>query len=169
MTEDGTTPPNFARTRRARRSCSFPRSSALPAIAPRRAFGNSSSPTSATPHTRRAYGRAIGEFLAWCERQGARVDRRRAAAACRRLCRGAHPQPQRADRQAAPRRHPHAVRLAGDRPDRADQSRRERARAEACRQSRQDGRARSGRGADAHRQHRRVDAGRLARPRARSG
>ena len=32
------------------------------------------------------------------------------------------PQPQRADRQAAARRYPPSVRLAGDRPDRADQS-----------------------------------------------
>ena len=55
------------------------------------------------PHTRRAYGRAVGEFLAWCEERGVAsiVDVRRCMSApmSRRS-----PAPQRADRQAAPGR-----------------------------------------------------------------
>ena len=76
------------------------------------------------PHTRRAYGRAIGEFLAWCERQGvasiADVQPLHVGAYVEALTRSHS----RADRQAAPCRHPHVVRLARDRPDRAGQSRR---------------------------------------------
>ena len=76
------------------------------------------------PNTRRAYGRAIGEFLAWCERHGVASIADDAAAACRRLRRSA-------DAQAHARRPPSSawrrsasVRLAGHRPDHADQSRR---------------------------------------------
>ncbi len=84
------------------------------------------------PNTRRAYVRAIGDFLAWCEHQGVASI---------------------ADRQAAARRDPHAIRLAGDGTDHAGQSGRLRARAAACGQDRQDAGARSGRGARASRQH----------------
>ena len=49
------------------------------------------------PHTRRAYGRAVAEFLAWCDERRRAVDRRRAAAARRGLDRAA-------DARAAPRR-----------------------------------------------------------------
>ena len=37
------------------------------------------------PHTRRAYGRAVAEFLAWCDDNGRAVDHGRAAASRRRL------------------------------------------------------------------------------------
>ena len=39
------------------------------------------------PHTRRAYGRAIGDFLAWCERQGVASIADVQPLARRRLCR----------------------------------------------------------------------------------
>jgi integrase len=69
-----------------------------------------------------------------------------------------HPRPRQgfreADRQAAPRRDPHAVRLARHRPGRRDQSRACGARAEARGQDRQDHGADRRTGARAARQHR---------------
>jgi hypothetical protein len=55
------------------------------------------------PHTWRAYGHAVAEFLAWCETTGP-VDHDRAAASRLRLDRDAAARSRRADRKAAPRR-----------------------------------------------------------------
>ena len=67
-----------------------------------------------------------------------RRARRHRAAARRRLYRGARQGFREADGQAAPRRHPHAVRLAGHRPGRRHQSGPCGARPEARRQDGQD-------------------------------
>jgi hypothetical protein len=64
------------------------------------------------PHRRRAYNRAVGEFLAWCARR---------AVARRHLDRGADARLRGAERQAAARRASPPVRLACDRPGRAGQ------------------------------------------------
>ena len=93
-----------------------------------------------------------------------RRARRHRAAACRRLYRGARQGFREADGQAAPRRHPHAVRLAGHRPGRRHQSGPCGARSEACRQDRQDHGADRRTGARAAGQHRHLDRGRPARP-----
>ena len=85
------------------------------------------------PHTRRAYGRAVAEFLAWCDDQRRAVDRGRAAASRRRLDRAADARARGADRQAAAGRAPPPVRLAGDRPGGADEPGRLGARPLACR------------------------------------
>ena len=120
------------------------------------------------PHTRRAYSRAVGEFLAWCEAAGvpsiAAVQPLHVATWIE--ISDATGRARRADREAAPRGAPPPVRLARRRPGRAGQSGRLRARPVAYRQIRQDAGARSGRGARAARQHRRDDAGGPARPRA---
>ena len=83
------------------------------------------------PHTRRAYARAAEEFLAWCASAGvpsiAAVQPVHVAtwieARTRELAG--------ADRQAAARRDPPSVRLAGHRPGRAGQPGRVGARARA--------------------------------------
>jgi len=68
------------------------------------------------PHTRRAYGRAVGAFLAWCEETGRPIDRGRPAASRCRLDRAADASDRRTERQAAARGDPPSVRLVGDRP-----------------------------------------------------
>lgn len=51
------------------------------------------------PHTRRAYVRAAGEFLTWCEAAGVLSLTRGAAVVCRGLDRGSHAQPHGANSQ----------------------------------------------------------------------
>jgi len=68
------------------------------------------------PHTRRAYGRAVGAFLAWCEEKGRPVGRGRPAASRGRLDRAADGRARRAEREAAARGDPASIRLAGHRP-----------------------------------------------------
>lgn len=87
-----------------------------------------------------------------------------AAAACRRLHRGADRRAQRADRQAAPGGDPLSVRLASDRPSGAGQSRRVGARASAQRSTRQDVGLGTGGSAHPSRHHQRHDASWHARP-----
>ena len=83
------------------------------------------------PHTRRAYGRAVGAFLAWCEETGvpsiAAVQPLHVAAwiELQTRARGA-------ERQAAARGDPPSVRLAGHRPGDRGQPGRFGARAVAC-------------------------------------
>ena len=89
-------------------------------------------------NTRMAYYRAVVRFFAWCDQHqlGELVDHR--AAACGGLYRGLAAGYREAHGQAAPGRHPHAVRLAGDGRHRRDQPGACGARAEACRETRQD-------------------------------
>ena len=63
----------------------------------------------ANARTRAAYGRAVGQFLGWCEARGPRAVRRLAALRGR-----LHPNPSRIGPhgEAAPGRDPHARRLA---------------------------------------------------------
>ena len=104
------------------------------------AFGNCS------PHTRRAHGRTIGEFLAWCEQRGvgsiADVQSLHVGAYVELLTR-THSAPTAKRRMAA-------IRLARHRADRADEFGREHARAEAGRQSRQEACARLAEAANAY-------------------
>ena len=67
----------------------------------------------ANARTRAAYGRAVGQFLAWCEARGLGLDGGLAAARG-----GLHPDPPwvGAHRQAALGGHPHARRLARRQP-----------------------------------------------------
>ena len=68
------------------------------------------------PNTRAAYHRAAVEFLDWCEaRKIGGLDQVQAGS-CSHLHRAARPPHVGTLGQAAPRLHPHAVRLAGDRP-----------------------------------------------------
>ena len=71
------------------------------------------------PHTRRAYGRAVADFLAWCDDAGVRSTRHGAAVACGDLDRVADARALSPDRETAPGRDPASVRLAGHRPGRA--------------------------------------------------
>jgi hypothetical protein len=70
---------------------------------------------------RRAYARAADEFLAWCASAGRAVDWRHAAGARRDLDQSRYARACGAERQAAARRDPSPVRLAGHRPGRAGQ------------------------------------------------
>ena len=128
------------------------------------ASSNSSRPTSAT-RTRAAPMPAPPGISRLVRERRRAVDRRRPAAACRRLDRGRHARAGRTERQAAARRDPPPVRLARHRPGRAGQPGRLGARAPARRDARANAGARSGRGARAARQHRHVDHRRSARPR----
>ena len=74
------------------------------------------------PNTRRAYAQAVAQFFGWCEERGLtlrahRADRRR------RLHRAAQAAGSPPLGQAAPRRHPDALRLARHRPGRARSTR----------------------------------------------
>ena len=94
------------------------------------------------PHTRRAYARACSRFFAWCE------DRGLTPATIRPHDVGTYIEQLQhtglgAVGQAAARRDPDDVRLAGHGPDRAAQPGLRGARPEACRQGRQDAGARS--------------------------
>ena len=89
-------------------------------------------------NTRMAYYHACRAVLRLVRPAQDRRARRHRAAARRRLYRGARQGFREADGQAAPGRHPHAVRLAGHRPGRRHQSGPRGARAEARRQDRQD-------------------------------
>ena len=115
-------------------------------------------------NTRMAYYRAACSFFAWLERARHRRARRYRAVPRRRLSEGAAGVGRRrsrrqgahglaADRQAAPGRDPHAVRLARRRPGSRDQSGACGARAQARRQARQDAGAQRGAGPPAARQH----------------
>ncbi|CAB3773980.1 tyrosine-type recombinase/integrase [Paraburkholderia humisilvae] len=73
------------------------------------------------PHTRRAYARAVGDFLAVVQRRRREFDHGRAAAACGSVERAADADVLGADRQAAVRRDPPPVRLVSSGPDRAAQ------------------------------------------------
>jgi len=118
------------------------------------------------PHTRRAYARAADEFVAWCASAGRAVDWRHAAGARRDLDQSRYARACGAERQAAARRDPSPVRLAGHRPGRAGQPGRVGTRAPARRDVRANPGARSGRGTRAARQRRHVDRHRSARSRA---
>ena len=72
-------------------------------------------------HTRRAYDRAVTEFLAWCDDPGRATGDSRAAAPRRRVDRDAAAGARRADHQDAASGDPPPVRLAGDRPDGASE------------------------------------------------
>ena len=115
-------------------------------------------------NTRMAYHRAVCSFFAWLEEHGYRRARRYRAVPHRRLPEGAagigsrrsHRQGAHggeADRQAAPGRDPHAVRLARRRPGSCDQPGACGARAQARRQARQDAGLERGPGPPAARQH----------------
>ena len=69
------------------------------------------------PNTRRAYARAVAQFLRWCEARGLTPPDHRAHRR-RRLRRGAQQTARDPLGQAAPRRHPDALRLARHRPGR---------------------------------------------------
>ena len=71
------------------------------------------------PHTRRAYGRAVAEFLAWCDDNQVRSIDGRAAASRRRLDRDAAAASMRHRPSSAPRGAAPSVRLAGDGPGHA--------------------------------------------------
>jgi hypothetical protein len=105
------------------------------------------------PHTRRAYARAVDEFLAWCAAVGRVVDRRRSAGARRHLDRDRDARARGSERQAMARRDPSPVRLARYRPSRTGQSGRLGARAPARRDVGANAGARSDRSARADRQH----------------
>jgi|GEM_PF-3757781 hypothetical protein len=66
-------------------------------------------------NTREAYARAIGDFFAWAARHRPPDTNRHRAGACRRLHRAVDESPIGPDGQAAPRRHPHVLRLADQR------------------------------------------------------
>jgi hypothetical protein len=84
------------------------------------------------PHTRRAYGRSIAEFLAWCDQHGLAsiidVEPLHVGTYIEAVTRS-HSAP---TAKQKTRRDPHAVRLARDRPDHAGQSGGRRARAAPC-------------------------------------
>ena len=84
-------------------------------------------------NTRMAYYHATVRFFAWCDRHKigeiADIEPLHVAAYIEELTRTSE-----ADGQAAPRRHPHAVRLAGHRPGHCGQSGQLGARAETRRQ-----------------------------------
>ena len=107
----------------------------------------------ANPNTRLAYAQAVAQFLRWCEerRLTLRTIEPIAVAAYIEELKGRLADPL---GEAAPRRHPHALRLAGDRPGRARQPGRLGQGPQARRQEGQDagplGRGRP----DAPRQHR---------------
>ena len=88
-------------------------------------------------HTRRAYARACSRFFAWCEKRGLTLDGYPAVRRGR-VGQGTPADAQRARGQAAAGGGAHAVRLAGDGPGGADEPGGGRARAQACRQDRQD-------------------------------
>src|SRR5712692_3513734 len=73
-------------------------------------------------HTRLAYSRAVGKFLAWCEAYRVRCLADVQPLHVRDLDRGANAGCVSADRQAAPGRNPSSLRLVGGRPDRAGES-----------------------------------------------
>ena len=66
-------------------------------------------------NTREAYARAIGDFFAWAAWHRPPDTNRHRAGACRRLHRAVDESPIGPDGQAAPRRHPHVLRLADQR------------------------------------------------------
>ena len=70
----------------------------------------------ANDNTRAAYQRACQNFFAWCDSQWARRTRRDRADSRRGLCQVDGGEIREADRQAASRRDPHAVRLSRRRP-----------------------------------------------------
>lgn len=74
------------------------------------------------PHTRRAYARAVGEFLAWSECVGLTSLASVQPLARRDLDRGSDAPGLGPDRQAAARRRSTSVRLARDRPGGAGKS-----------------------------------------------
>ena len=89
-------------------------------------------------HTRRAYIRAVTEFLDWCAVCGWRlVGCRCGAAACRRMDRRQNSPAVGAERQTASGGYPSYVRLAGDWANRGGQSRLIGAWPVACRENRQ--------------------------------
>ena len=120
----------------------------------------------ANRRTRAAYGRAVGQFLAWCAGAGPGAHGGRAAARG-----GLHPDPPRvgAHRQAAPGGHPHARRLARRQPDYPGEPGGGRPGAEARRHEGRDAGALAGRGPPAPRGDRHGHARGSARPGARLG
>jgi hypothetical protein len=63
------------------------------------------------PNTLAAYGAAVRDFADWCERRGLRLEQLRSPHVGLYI-RRVHRPVQRADGEAAPRRDPHALRLA---------------------------------------------------------
>ena len=116
--------------------------------------------------TRAAYGRAVGQFLAWCEALGLGLHGGLAAARG-----GLHPDPPRvgAHGQAAPGRPPHARRLARRQPGYPGEPGGGRPGAEARGDEGRDAGALAGRGAPAPRGDRHGHARGSARPGARLG
>ena len=104
-------------------------------------------------NTRQAYARAARRFFDWCERPPTRA-RTIGADARRLLYRGVRAVARPAEREAAPRRDPHALRLLGRRPGREDEPGRRGPRPEARREEGQDARAFSRGGARTLRIHR---------------
>ena len=104
-------------------------------------------------NTRAAYAVAVRTFFSWAEARELTIETLRThhVAAYVELLGKRY---QRAHREAAPGRHPHAVRLAGRPPGHRDEPGRGGARPQARRQARQDPGARGRRGAPADRQHR---------------
>ena len=94
------------------------------------------------PHTRRAYSRAVAEFLAWCADAGVASIAHVAPLHVATWIEAQTRERIGADRQAAARGDPPPVRLAGDRPGRAGESGRLGARPAAHREARQDAGAR---------------------------
>ena len=120
----------------------------------------------ANRRTRAAYGRAVGQFLAWCEARGlglTAVSPLHVAAYIR-----THPWVG-AHRQAAPGGHPHARRLARRQPSYPGEPGGGRPGAEARRHDGRDAGARAGRGTPAPRGDRHRHARGPARPGARLG
>ena len=106
------------------------------------------------PHTRRAYYRAAEEFLAWCASVGVPSIAAVQPVHVATWIEAGDARAGRAERQAAARRDPSPVRLAGHRPGRAGQPGRLGARAPPRRHARANAGARSRRSARAARQHR---------------
>ena len=106
------------------------RSSSTPGRPPSNGSWSSSRERIANARTRAAYGRAVGQFLAWCEAR--RLGLESVSPAPRR---GLHPDAPGIgpDRQAAPGRDPHALRLARRQPGPPREPCRGRARPEARR------------------------------------
>ena len=120
----------------------------------------------ANRRTRAAYGRAVGQFLAWCE-----ARRLGLAAVSPFHVAALHPDPPGVgpDRQAAPGRKPHARRLARRQPGPPREPGGGRPGAEARGDDGRDAGALAGRGAPAPRGDRHGHARRPARPGARLG
>ena len=114
-------------------------------------------------NTRMAYYRAACHFFAWVEQHeiGELADIEPIHVAA--YIRGAADDGRQADRQAAPGRDPHAVRLAGRRPGPRRQPGARGARAQACRQARQDAGAHRGPGPAAARERRGREEDQIAR------